>query len=155
MFLSTTSAHSWTPAGTVTPSPPWQSIPAPHHSFGEQFFPNIQPELLVMQLEAVPSSPIIFHMKGALVSKLDPGHISSFFKCAFGQWQWSKPVRTGCLLHHWETCDLQQTDGTKASCWRVRKSILVQCLWHPRWVCAEQTTLFLNKQHHEPRCESK
>jgi len=42
----------------VTPTLPGQPIPAPDHSLGENFFPNIQPESPLAQLEAIPSNPI-------------------------------------------------------------------------------------------------
>ena len=42
----------------VTPTLPGQPVPAPDHSLGENFFPNIQPESPLAQLEAIPSNPI-------------------------------------------------------------------------------------------------
>jgi len=42
----------------VIPPPPGQPIPVPDHFMGEEFFPNVQPESPLMQLEATPSSPI-------------------------------------------------------------------------------------------------
>ena len=44
----------------VTPPPPGQSIPAPDHSLG--VFPDSLPESLLVQLEAIPSSPISSYM---------------------------------------------------------------------------------------------
>ena len=35
---------SGTPPWTVTPPPPWAAVPLQHCSFGEEMFPNIQPE---------------------------------------------------------------------------------------------------------------
>ena len=35
-----------------------QPIPAPDYSFGEEIFPNIQPEPPLAQLKAIPSSAI-------------------------------------------------------------------------------------------------
>ena len=46
--------HYMLPPGKVTPSP-WQSIPVP---LREYFFPDIQPEPALVQLEASPSCPI-------------------------------------------------------------------------------------------------
>ena len=46
----------------VTPTLPGQPIPAPDHSLGENFFPNIQPESPLAQLEAIPSSPVACFM---------------------------------------------------------------------------------------------
>jgi len=42
----------------VTQLPPGQPVPAPGHSFGEEIFPNIQFEPPLVQLEAIPSSPM-------------------------------------------------------------------------------------------------
>ena len=39
-------------------SSPGQPIPALDHAFREQIFPTIQPEPPLVQLEAIPSSPI-------------------------------------------------------------------------------------------------
>jgi len=46
----------------VTPPPPWQLFPAPDHSLREQLFPNVQPESPLVQLEAIPSSPVTIYM---------------------------------------------------------------------------------------------
>ena len=40
---------------------PGQPVPVPHHSFREHF-PNIQPEPPLVQLEAIPCSPITSYM---------------------------------------------------------------------------------------------
>ena len=42
---------------------PGQLILVPDHSFGEEIFPNIQPEPSPMQLEAIPSHPIASHVE--------------------------------------------------------------------------------------------
>ena len=42
----------------VIPLTPWQPIPMPDHSFGEEIFPNTQPEPPLAQYEAIPSHPI-------------------------------------------------------------------------------------------------
>jgi len=42
---------------------PGQPIPVSDHPFTEVVFPNIQPEPSLVQLEAIPSSPITSHMR--------------------------------------------------------------------------------------------
>ena len=36
--------------------------PVPDHSFGKEVFPNVQPEYPLVQLEAIPSSPITSYL---------------------------------------------------------------------------------------------
>ena len=43
------SASPW----TVTPPPPWAAVPLHCYSFREEMFPNTQPELPLVQLEAI------------------------------------------------------------------------------------------------------
>ena len=43
--------------GTVTQPPPW-AVPMPDYSFGEELFPNVHTEPLLVQLEAIPFSPV-------------------------------------------------------------------------------------------------
>jgi len=42
---------------------PGQPIPVPDHPFREVVFPNVQPESPLVQLEAIPSSPITSHTR--------------------------------------------------------------------------------------------
>jgi len=46
----------------VTLPPPCAAIPVPDHSFGEEIFPNIQPEPLLVQLDATPSRPVTSYL---------------------------------------------------------------------------------------------
>ena len=46
----------------------------PHHSSGEEIFPNMQPESPMAQLEAIPSCPITSYME----EEADP-HLSTTF----------------------------------------------------------------------------
>ena len=43
----------------LTPPPPGQSVPLHHHTFGE-FFPNIQLNHPLAQIEAIPSHSMMF-----------------------------------------------------------------------------------------------
>ena len=49
---------SETHPGMETPPPPWAAVPMHYHSFWEEILPNTQPELPLVQLEAIPSYPI-------------------------------------------------------------------------------------------------
>jgi len=42
----------------VTPPPPWAAVPLQHCSFGEEMFPNIQPDPFLAQREAITSRPV-------------------------------------------------------------------------------------------------
>jgi len=48
--------------GQWLPSLPRQPIPVPDHPFGEENFPEIQPTSPLVQLEAIPRSPIAGYM---------------------------------------------------------------------------------------------
>ena len=50
--------------------------PVPDHSFGKEVFPNVQPEYPLVQLEAIPSSPITSY----LGEEADPHLITTFLQ---------------------------------------------------------------------------
>ena len=56
------------------PTTPWAAVPVPDHSFGEEFFPNIQPDQPLVQCEAITSHPIAVTWDGIL-----PAHLEAFF----------------------------------------------------------------------------
>jgi len=47
----------------VNQAPPWAACSSTDHSFGEEIFSNIPLEPPLMQLEAIPSSPIASYME--------------------------------------------------------------------------------------------
>ena len=53
---------SWAPPGTVIPPPPWAACSSAWPLSLEEVFPYIQPEPPLVQLEAIPSSPIASYM---------------------------------------------------------------------------------------------
>ena len=53
MSLSATSPWFWSTSRDGDPTTPWAAVPLPDHSFTAEMFPNIQPEPLLGQLEAL------------------------------------------------------------------------------------------------------
>lgn len=50
--------HGLNTSGLVTPALPWQSVSMPDNPSSEEFFPNTQPKLPLLQPEAVASCAI-------------------------------------------------------------------------------------------------
>ena len=47
------SAHFWSTSGVMTPPPPWAGPAMLNHSFSEEIFLHVQPELFLAQLEGI------------------------------------------------------------------------------------------------------
>ena len=57
-FLSATSPPFWNTFRVGDSTTLWAAVPLHRHSFGEEMFPNIQPEPPLAQLEAITPPPI-------------------------------------------------------------------------------------------------
>jgi len=66
-----------------------QPIPVPDHSFEEEIFPNIQPEPLLVQLEATPSSSFASYTG----KEADPHHTTTSFQGVIKNYKVSLDLR--------------------------------------------------------------